>query len=69
MNWCTPEYATPEKTKAPAGTGAIEKDRKETESTVGSVAGAQKIGNLPVMAPAALRDLPGWLIWKFEPGD
>ena len=60
---------TPEKTKAPAGTGAIEDNRKETESTVGSVAGAQKIGNLPLTAPAALRDLPGWLIWKFEPGD
>lgn len=69
MNWCTPEYATPEKTKAPAGTGAIEDNRKETESTAGSVAGAEKIGNLPVMAPAALSDLPGWLIWKFEPGD
>lgn len=33
------------------------------------VASAQKIGNLPVMAPAALHDLPGWLIWKFEPGE
>lgn len=60
---------TPEKTKAPAGTGAIENNGKETESTVGSVAGAQKIGNLPVIAPAALRDLPGWLIWKFERGE
>lgn len=61
MNWCTPE-----KTKAPAGTGAIEDNQKETESTVGSVAGAQKIGNLPLTAPAALRDLPAWLIWKYE---
>jgi len=69
MNWCTPEYATPEKTKATGGTVAIEDNRKETESTVGSVAGAEKIGNLPVMVPAALRNLPGWLIWKFEPGD
>lgn len=36
---------TPEKTKAPAGTGAIEDNRKETESTPERLPSAQKIGN------------------------
>lgn len=36
---------TPEKTKAPAGTGAIENDQKGTDQTAPSVASAQKMSN------------------------
>lgn len=58
---------TLEKTKAPAATEAIE--GKENQPTIGSVPSAQEIGNMPSTAPAALRNLPGWLIWRYEPGD
>lgn len=39
---------------------------KEKPLAAESLPTAQKVGNSP---PAALRDLPGWLIWKFEPGE
>lgn len=60
----------PKKTKAPAATGAIE-EQNETQLTGNTLTPAQKISNLPSHAPAGLRDLPGWLIWRYEhhPGE
>lgn len=51
------------KENASAATEASE----EKPLVVESVPSAQKISN--IKPPAALRDLPGWLIWKFEPGE
>lgn len=69
MNWCTPEYATPEKTKAPAGTGAIEDNRKETESTVDTLSSAQKIGNRGYFTTFGRVLLDGgYLIIPIKPG-
>lgn len=60
---------TPEKAKAPAGGhGAFKGNHEEDHQTPLSLSAAQKIGNLPNACPTALRNLPGWLIWKFEPG-
>jgi hypothetical protein len=52
-------WATPKKEKAPAGTEAI-KDSNHVEQIITA---AQKIGN---SAPDVLRNLPGWLIWRYE---
>lgn len=57
------EKATKE--NAPAATEAASVEQQPGESVVA----AQKIGNLPSECPTTLRELPGWLIWKYEPGE
>lgn len=60
---------TPEKTIAPAGTGAIEKERKGTASTPERLSSAEKIGNSGYFATFGQSLLDGgYLIIPIKPG-
>jgi hypothetical protein len=61
--------AIPDATKRKGSAATDPQSKGQTADRI--VEAAQIIGNLPSFVPGALRDLPAWLLWKYEqePGD